>query len=122
MPQVSGGSQHSLALSRCGALFGFGSGEQGQLGLGDLGQRLVPTQLPTLSRGLPLFVVAAGMHSVAVCHAMPTRKFQLAGESKNFFFWDEPRGKFITASCQGGLSPVPRVLRTAVAGRKITQG
>jgi hypothetical protein len=83
VPQVSGGSRHSLALSRCGTLFGFGSGEQGQLGLGDLEDRLVPTQLPTLSRGLPLFVVATGMHSVAVCRAMPTRDFQMAGESEN---------------------------------------
>jgi len=32
-------------------------------------------------------------------------------------FFDEPGGKSITACCQGELSPVPRVLRTAVAGR-----
>jgi len=82
--QVSAGSRHSLALSRNGTLYGFGSGERGQLGFGEA-QRdgkdmLLPVEVPLASKGLPLFVVAVGMHSVAVCQATPTREFQLAGE------------------------------------------
>merc|ERR1719498_2186652 len=50
--QVAAGARHSLALEMTGSLFAFGSGEEGQLGLGDgelptavLSPRRVPAQL-----------------------------------------------------------------------------
>ena len=35
LAQISAGGQHSLALSLSGAVFGWGSNQAGQLGLGD---------------------------------------------------------------------------------------
>ena len=64
--QVSAGARHSLALSRQGVVWAFGLGEMGQLGLGDVRTRLSPQPLRPFRTGVPLFVVAAGDHSIAV--------------------------------------------------------
>lgn len=65
---MSAGSRHSLALTDAGGIFAFGNNELGQLGVGDNADRQAPAALPHFGDGLPLFVVAAGDHSIAICH------------------------------------------------------
>eukprot|EP00803_Ostreobium_quekettii_P009976 evm.model.scf_2796.2 EVM.evm.TU.scf_2796.2 scf_2796:5567-19194(-) len=66
--QVSAGSSHSLALARAGSIFAFGNGELGQLGNGDVRNHLLPCRIDALPEHPPLYIVAAGDHSVAVLH------------------------------------------------------
>ena len=48
MVSVAAGNTHSLALTAEGALFGFGCGEEGQLGHGDTASQLQPKRLAAL--------------------------------------------------------------------------
>jgi E3 ubiquitin-protein ligase HERC4 len=66
--QVATGSDHTLTLTDCGALFAFGDNTHGQLGLGDaaLKSTLTPRRVEFL-RGLPIRSIACGGgHSIAV--------------------------------------------------------
>ncbi|XP_012973177.1 probable E3 ubiquitin-protein ligase HERC6 isoform X2 [Mesocricetus auratus] len=65
--QVSCGHYHSLALSKDGQVFSWGSNAQGQLGLGkQSGAQAKPQKVKTL-QGIPLAQVAAGgAHSFAL--------------------------------------------------------
>lgn len=56
---ISCGGYHSFAVSKSGAVFGFGKNSFGQLGLGDENPRFYPTQLKTL-RSIGVRKVAAG--------------------------------------------------------------
>ena len=47
---VAAGNYHSLALTVEGALFSFGSGEEGQLGHGDWATQLQPKQVAALTK------------------------------------------------------------------------
>lgn len=76
--QISAGSSHSLALSTAGVIFAFGNGMFGQLGLGNLEGSKLPVAL-LMNWGRPLFVVAAGDHSVAVCQSRPSKGNTHAG-------------------------------------------
>ena len=64
---IAAGDAHSLALRSDGRVFAWGANPSGQLGLGDSGSgtdRLVPTEIPTLSN---IVAIAAGdAHSFAV--------------------------------------------------------
>ena len=62
------GGNHTLVITRSGAVFAFGSNNHGQLGLGDTTDRMWPTQVSTLRnlRVLPGGVQAGLEHSVAL--------------------------------------------------------
>ena len=65
---VACGGNHTLVVTRSGAVFAWGSNNHGQLGLGDTTDRMWPTQVTTLRnlRVLPGGVVAGLEHSVAL--------------------------------------------------------
>ncbi len=46
---ISAGDAHSLILSGSGQVYSFGNNQNGQLGLGDNGQRLIPTLIPGIN-------------------------------------------------------------------------
>jgi alpha-tubulin suppressor-like RCC1 family protein len=48
IPQVSGGEFHSLALAASGAIYAFGGGDEGQLGVGRSRYSALPQLLPHL--------------------------------------------------------------------------
>lgn len=81
MLQCSAGSSHSLALSRSGTIFAFGSNQCGQLGVGLQSSVPLPMPIPSMTHGVPLFVVGVGDHSVAVCQSRPSSSLTLAGNS-----------------------------------------
>ena len=56
--QVAAGGLFSLALSREGSVFAFGSGGVGQLGLGDTASQLLPQRLALFDGEVPSAVVA----------------------------------------------------------------
>jgi alpha-tubulin suppressor-like RCC1 family protein/fibronectin type 3 domain-containing protein len=60
---VGAGSFHSLVVLENGDVYGFGKNDQGQLGLGDTTDRLVPTKMQGLL-GLARSVAAGGGHSL----------------------------------------------------------
>lgn len=70
MPAVMAacGSEHTIILTAAGDVWVFGDGGGGQLGLGDLQDRFVPTKVSAESfRGAKIGMVAAGaFHSVAL--------------------------------------------------------
>ena len=45
---LAAGSAHAMLRTSCGALYTFGSGEQGQLGHGDLCEQLLPKKVQAL--------------------------------------------------------------------------
>lgn len=61
--QVSAGRGHSLAMARRGALFAFGNGEQGQLGLGIVTNESSPMEVSGLPQLPLLYVLAGKLHS-----------------------------------------------------------
>eukprot|EP00939_MAST-03C_sp_MAST-3C-sp1_P003386 g3386.t1 len=66
---IAAGQSHVLALTSAGCLFSWGVGSSGQLGMGDLGERVVPTLVPTkhISAKSPLQKIAAGgRHSALI--------------------------------------------------------
>merc|ERR1719495_465174 len=65
---VACGGDHTLVVSRSGAVFAWGSNNHGQLGLGDLTDRIWPTQVSTLRnlKVLPGGVKAGLEHTVAL--------------------------------------------------------
>lgn len=65
--QVASGLYHTLALTRSGALYAWGSNAYGQLGLGRFGEPVAQPQLVRALRGIPLaFVACGGNHSLVV--------------------------------------------------------
>ncbi|MBA0829265.1 hypothetical protein Goarm_013882, partial [Gossypium armourianum] len=46
---VAAGAEHTAAISKEGALYGWGWGRYGNLGLGDRNDRLVPEKVSTLN-------------------------------------------------------------------------
>ena len=46
---VAAGAEHTAAVSEEGALYGWGWGRYGNLGLGDRNDRLVPEKVSTLN-------------------------------------------------------------------------
>lgn len=66
--QISGGAQHSLALTDQGQIWGFGSNSHGQLGLKESegGEWLTPRRIQWNSGPSPSFILAAGQHSIAL--------------------------------------------------------
>ena len=65
---VTCGGNHTLVVTRSGAVYAWGSNNHGQLGLGDTKDRMWPTQVSTLRnlRVLPAGVVAGLEHTVAL--------------------------------------------------------
>eukprot|EP00092_Neocalanus_flemingeri_P033110 GFUD01036005.1.p1 GENE.GFUD01036005.1~~GFUD01036005.1.p1 ORF type:complete len:1046 (+),score=311.60 GFUD01036005.1:157-3294(+) len=65
---VACGGNHTLVVTRSGAVFAWGSNNHGQLGLGDLTDRMWPTQVSTLRnlRVVPGGVKAGLEHTVAL--------------------------------------------------------
>jgi len=65
---VACGGNHTLVVTRSGAVFAWGSNNHGQLGLGDLTDRIWPTQVSTLRnlKVLPGGVKAGLEHTVAL--------------------------------------------------------
>ena len=64
------GDHHSLVVSQEGKVFSFGRNHRGQLGLGDLGDRHVPTGIESLAQ-IQIVEIAAGgglraAHSVCI--------------------------------------------------------
>lgn len=54
--QIACGRAHTLAVVACkGAVYVFGSGAHGQLGLGHLEDKLLPTKVPALWTSSPAF-------------------------------------------------------------------
>ena len=49
---ASGPTDHCLLLSMHGAVYSWGSGRRGKLGLGDTSDRVVPTAVPSLATGI----------------------------------------------------------------------
>lgn len=50
--QIAVGSYHVLALTNTGDIYAFGQNDEGQLGLGDLQPRKIPTRIPNLKINL----------------------------------------------------------------------
>eukprot|EP00930_Biecheleria_cincta_P083362 TRINITY_DN72947_c0_g1_i1.p1 TRINITY_DN72947_c0_g1~~TRINITY_DN72947_c0_g1_i1.p1 ORF type:complete len:749 (-),score=181.83 TRINITY_DN72947_c0_g1_i1:31-2277(-) len=74
--KVSCGNNHTLLLSNTGAVFAFGEGANGQLGLGDkLRSTAVPTCVESLANYQVVDLAAGNAHSCAVTSL------------KNFFAW-----------------------------------
>lgn len=67
--EVSGGSHHSLAVSKTGQLWAWGSGWSGQLGIGERGDSAVPRMLPNFTATRVIAVAAGYHHSLAVTGA-----------------------------------------------------
>ncbi|KAE8673942.1 Ultraviolet-B receptor UVR8 [Hibiscus syriacus] len=66
---VAAGAEHTAAVSEDGALYGWGWGRYGNLGLGDRNDRLVPQKVSTLS-GEKMNMVACGWrHTISVSDA-----------------------------------------------------
>ena len=63
---VSCGSRHTLVLTSERDVWSFGCGSWGRLGLGDVADRMVPTQLAGFAGVKVAFVAAGASHSVAV--------------------------------------------------------
>jgi alpha-tubulin suppressor-like RCC1 family protein len=63
MKSISAGSRHSIALSVDGAVFCWGWGMQGQLGLGHCNTALHPTRVKSLSSVIVVEISAGGIHS-----------------------------------------------------------
>mmetsp|Transcript_53269 Transcript_53269/g.86256 ORF Transcript_53269/g.86256 Transcript_53269/m.86256 type:complete len:168 (+) Transcript_53269:293-796(+) len=62
MVMVAAGALNSAGVTASGMLFTYGSGAEGQLGHGDLGERLRPEQIGReLFGGQPVVMVACGM-------------------------------------------------------------
>lgn len=66
--RASAGARHSIAITDGGIIYGWGDGEQNQLGKIESEVQLLPAILPSLQRkGLQiLYVVASGEHTIAV--------------------------------------------------------
>jgi len=63
---VSAGGMHSLAVTADGAVWSWGSGEDGQLGHGDEQRRLLPKQVEALAGQRVVAVSAGAFHSIAI--------------------------------------------------------
>ncbi|KNC50223.1 UVB-resistance protein UVR8 [Thecamonas trahens ATCC 50062] len=63
---VTAGEYHSAALSADGAVYTWGKGDDGQLGLGATGQAVLPTQVVALDGIRIASVSAGGAHTVAL--------------------------------------------------------
>jgi alpha-tubulin suppressor-like RCC1 family protein len=61
---ISAGNSHSLILNSEGQVFSFGYGAYGQLGLGDLERRLIPTLIEAPWLGLIIAISAGGGYSL----------------------------------------------------------
>ena len=64
--RISCGKEHSLLLSQEGKVFSFGRNDRGQLGLGDLDHRHVPTQILSLDEIPIIEMSAGGEHSICI--------------------------------------------------------
>jgi hypothetical protein len=62
--RIAAGSAHSLILDSQGQVFGFGLNDDGQLGLGDIINRNVPTLIDNISIGQIISVSCGGNHSL----------------------------------------------------------
>lgn len=93
---VACGGNHTLVVSRSGAVFAWGSNSYGQLGLGDTTDRMWPTQVSTLRnlRVLPGGVRAGLEHTVALT------------EEGGVFTWGSSRcGQLGHGSCNNETQP-----------------
>ena len=60
------GCAHSLALSQAGHIFSWGANEHGQLGLGDLTNRNIPTVVDALLSKKIVQIACGWLHSACV--------------------------------------------------------
>ncbi|KAL3687154.1 hypothetical protein R1sor_013463 [Riccia sorocarpa] len=85
--QVSAGARHSVALTDKGEVFGWGDGEQGQLGDITSSIMRLPTLLPGPENGRKLlYIVAGGEHTLAVYERGPSpsqRSPEISGENNS---------------------------------------
>ncbi|CEG48985.1 regulator of chromosome condensation-like protein [Plasmopara halstedii] len=64
--QIACGAQHSVAITNCGELYTWGSGEDGRLGHGDMRDRTVPRKVMTLLRQNVVSASCGGAHTVVL--------------------------------------------------------
>jgi alpha-tubulin suppressor-like RCC1 family protein len=62
---VAAGDDHTVAVTAGGRLYTWGDGEEGQLGHGDTGRRLVPTLVPAFG-GSSVVMAACSTHTLVV--------------------------------------------------------
>ncbi|MBA0799453.1 hypothetical protein Gohar_009970, partial [Gossypium harknessii] len=63
---VAAGAEHTAAISKEGALYGWGWGRYGNLGLGDRNDRLVPQKVSTLNEEKMNIVACGWRHTISV--------------------------------------------------------
>ncbi|PPD84666.1 hypothetical protein GOBAR_DD18411 [Gossypium barbadense] len=63
---VAAGAEHTAAISKEGALYGWGWGRYGNLGLGDRNDRLVPEKVSTLNEEKMNMVACGWRHTISV--------------------------------------------------------
>nr|KJB33344.1 hypothetical protein B456_006G007400 [Gossypium raimondii] len=63
---VAAGAEHTAAISKEGALYGWGWGRYGNLGLGDRNDRLVPEKVSTLNEEKMNIVACGWRHTISV--------------------------------------------------------
>lgn len=74
--RIQCGGQHSLAITNDGALFAWGRGKEGQLGLGDRQCRMKPARVKHLQNKMVLQVSAGNISTACMCD---NRKLYLWG-------------------------------------------
>ncbi|CAM6124002.1 unnamed protein product [Calypogeia fissa] len=100
--QASAGARHSVVLTASGKVFGWGDGEQGQLGMSNSAMQLQPiliSDLGIIGKQL-FFVVAGGEHTMAVFQQQRARTSspQLVGRSS-----EDGVHEYTAGSAAGGL-------------------
>ncbi|KPM10530.1 E3 ubiquitin-protein ligase-like protein [Sarcoptes scabiei] len=80
--QIAAGLHHSILLTKKGEVFSFGSNNFGQLGLGDLRNRFVPTKIKTdlVCSGIIIQIAAGSNHTLLLSSLGEVMSF---GDNKN---------------------------------------
>ncbi|MFO1484682.1 MAG: choice-of-anchor D domain-containing protein [Verrucomicrobiaceae bacterium] len=111
---VSAGAAHSLAVDEDGKVYAWGENIKGQLGLGDLAQRLTPVQVTGVLVGQDIHRVEAGAeHSFAQTH-----------DNKVFTWGGNDSGQLARSTAPDDFSHTPQeaVLTAALSGGRVILG
>ena len=71
---IACGAEHTLLSTQQSAVYSFGCGDGGRLGLGDVKDRLASCEISTLSGSIILSLSAGTWHSACVVHVAPLQE------------------------------------------------
>ena len=111
--QIAAGEEHSLALTTSGAVFAWGEGRRGQLGLGSKVAVSVPTPVTALQRKVSS-ITAGSAHSAAL---LSTGGVMVWGAGPSLGIWAQPSVHTDIHSAVPQVGPKDTKRSQAAAGR-----